>query len=250
VTQKAVRHPAQGKPEGVANPRAFVKPITELDWKRAESGTRFSVGDRLRLAVEVPRTGYLYVVDREKYRDGGLGDPFLIFPTSRTNGGDNRVSPGWLVEIPSREDNPPYFILMTESNPSGSQQPAGVMPTSRGGVIGDVLTFIVAPGPILEVGSLDSKPLRLAPDQVSLWEKKWGGSSERYEMTGGAGNGSTEEEKSAGAKNGTPLTENAPLPQTIYRVSTKPGEPIVISVPLVVAKVPVPGETPSGSPNR
>jgi len=35
-------------------------------------------GDRVRVAIEFPQEGFLYVVDRERYRDGALGDPYLI----------------------------------------------------------------------------------------------------------------------------------------------------------------------------
>ncbi|HEX8290125.1 MAG TPA: hypothetical protein VF570_00135, partial [Pyrinomonadaceae bacterium] len=68
-------------------------------------------GDRVRLSIEAARTGYLYVIDREQYADGTLGEPYLIFPTTRTLGGDNRVKAGRLVDIPAQEDSPPFFTL-------------------------------------------------------------------------------------------------------------------------------------------
>jgi hypothetical protein len=46
--------------------------------------------------------GYLYVIDREQYEDGTLGEPVQIFPTTRTRGGDNSVKPGSLIEIQDR----------------------------------------------------------------------------------------------------------------------------------------------------
>jgi hypothetical protein len=177
------------------------------------------LGDKLRLTVEVPRSGFLYVIDREQYRNGKIGDPLLIFPTKRTNGGNNRVSPGWLVEIPSRDDNPPFFEL-------AARKPAELT--------GEALTLIVTAEPILGLGALESKPLRLDSEQVAMWEAKWGGASERYEMVGGSGKPWTEDEKAAGAKNGAPLTHSSPLPQTIYRVLEKPGEPVLITVSLLV----------------
>ena len=74
--------------------------------ERIEVDTSLAVGDRVRISVESPRAGYLYVVDREQYADGTFGDPYLIFPTKRTRGGDNRVRPGKLIDIPAQEDNP------------------------------------------------------------------------------------------------------------------------------------------------
>ena len=53
---------------------------------------------------------YLYVIDREQYADGTQGEPYLIFPTTRTRGGDNSVKAGRVMEIPSQDDNPPYLL--------------------------------------------------------------------------------------------------------------------------------------------
>ena len=51
--------------------------------ERIETGSRVAVGDRLRLAIESPRSGYLYVVDAEQYADGSTGAPekSLLRPT-------------------------------------------------------------------------------------------------------------------------------------------------------------------------
>src|SRR5688500_3989831 len=68
--------------------------------ERISPNTRLAPGDRLRISVEAARTGYLYVIDREQYADGTLGDPYLIFPTTRTLNGDNKVAIGKLAEIP------------------------------------------------------------------------------------------------------------------------------------------------------
>ena len=70
--------------------------------ERIEVDTPLKVNDRVRLSVESPRDGYLYVIDREQYADGSLGDAYLIFPTRRTRGGDNRVRPGKLIDIPAQ----------------------------------------------------------------------------------------------------------------------------------------------------
>jgi hypothetical protein len=79
--------------------------------ERVSSKGKLSEGDRIRMSIEAARTGYLYVVDQEQYADGSKGEPYLIFPTTRTLGGDNSVKAGRLIEIPSQEDSPPYFTL-------------------------------------------------------------------------------------------------------------------------------------------
>lgn len=189
----------------------------EREWtpERVEAESQLRIGDRLRLSIESPRTGYLYVIDREQYGDGTLGEPYLIFPTLRTRGGDNQVRAGRLIEIPSQEDSPPYFKLTR----------------SRENQIGEVLTVIVTPRPIEEL-SIERNRLKLTSEQVVRWEKMWGVSAERFEMDGGAGTAWTKEEQGAGAMMGRSLTQEEPGPQTIYRVAVKPGTPLLITVPL------------------
>jgi len=56
---------------------------------RVEADTQFHEGDLLRLSIESPRTGYLYVIDRDWFSDGTPGgETNLIFPVS---GEDNRL---------------------------------------------------------------------------------------------------------------------------------------------------------------
>ena len=74
---------------------------TEWTPERIEADTPLKVSERVRITVESPRAGYLYVVDREQYADGSLGDAYLIFPTTRTRDGDNKVRPGKLIDIQS-----------------------------------------------------------------------------------------------------------------------------------------------------
>src|ERR1044071_4769400 len=77
---------------------------TQWTPQRIEIDTPLQIGERVRLSIESPREGYLYVIDREQYSDGTLGDAYLIFPTLRTRGGDNRVRAGRLIDIPAQED--------------------------------------------------------------------------------------------------------------------------------------------------
>jgi hypothetical protein len=110
---------------------------TQWTPQRIEADTPLQVGERVRLTIESPRAGYLYVIDREQYADGTLGDAYLIFPTLRTRGGDNQVRPGKLIDIPAQEDNPSYFTLVP--SPSRNDQ------------VGVVLYSIVSPQPVGEL---------------------------------------------------------------------------------------------------
>ena len=188
--------------------------------ERIEANTPLSIGDRVRITVESPRPGFLYIIDREQYADGSFGEPMLIFPTKQTRGGDNRVMPGKLIDIPAQEDQYSYFTA----------QPAG----DRRDQVAEVLTIILTPQPLpLTIGN---QPLRLTPSQVSEWDKLWGGVAETLELVGGAGRTWTNEEKSAGAANGRQLTQAGPPPQTVYRVARKASGSLLVTVPLRYAR--------------
>ncbi len=193
---------------------------TQYTPERIEASTPLNVGDRVRITVESPRAGFLYIVDREQYSDGSFGEPVLIFPTSQTRGGDNRVMPGKLIDIPAQEDQYSYFTA----------QPAG----TRRDQIAEVLTIILVSQPLpLQIGA---QPLKLTPKQVGGWEQSYGGVAEVLELVGGAGQSWTTEEKLAAAANGRQLTQGGPPPQTVYRVARKTGGPILVAVPLRYAK--------------
>ncbi|MGH9845648.1 MAG: DUF4384 domain-containing protein [Blastocatellia bacterium] len=183
--------------------------------ERVESTTALRMGERVRFSFESPQTGYLYVIDREQYADGSKGEPSLIFPTTRTREGNNKVAPGQLVEIPGQEDRPNYFTLRQ----------------SRPDQTGELLTVIVTPQPIEGI-SIGNKPLPLSNEQVAQWEKLWGAVTEKFEMTGGAGKTWTKAEQEAGASATRQLTQDDPGPQTIYRVAVKPGSPLLVNVGL------------------
>jgi hypothetical protein len=194
---------------------------TQYTPERIEASTPLNVGDRVRITVESPRPGFLYIIDREQYVDGSFGDPMVIFPTLKTRGGDNRVMPGKLIDIPAQEDQYSYFTA----------QPAG----SRRDQVAEVLTVILAPSPLPV--TIGDQPLKVLPSQVSEWDKLWGGLTETLELIGGAGRPWTAEEKAASAANGRQLTQGGPPPQTVYRVvSRKAGGPLMVTVPLRYAR--------------
>lgn len=184
--------------------------------ERIEVGTPLKAGDRLRIGIELARPGYLYLVDRERYADGTTGPPFLIFPRLRIRGGDNRVRTGRLIEIPDLDDTPPFFTLKP----------------NRADYAGETLTVIVAPEPIPDLRP-GRASVELAEAQVSRWEKQWGAPTQRIELAGGAGSLYTgaERESAVGSRL---LTQEEPPPQTMYRIETTPGSPMLFQVPLEV----------------
>jgi hypothetical protein len=180
--------------------------------ERIAANTRLVQGDRLRISVEAMRTGYLYVVDREQYADGTLGEPYLIFPTTRTSAGDNKVAVGRLLEIPAQDDSPPFFT----------------MKKSRPDHVAEVLSVLVTPTP-LEGVQITDKAQKLTETQLASWEKNWGGSVGRLEMTT-QGQTWTKEEKDSNTR---ALTAGAPAPQLLfYRPSMKPSESMFVKLRL------------------
>ena len=187
---------------------------SDNEWipERISASTRLVQGDKLRISVEAVRGGYLYVIDREQYADGSVGEPYLIFPTTRTAGGDNQVGIGRLVEIPAQDDNPPFFT----------------MKKSRADHIAEVLSVIVTPTK-LEGIQITDKALKLTDAQVATWEKEWGSTVGNLEMTT-AGQAWTKQEKDARTR---ALTSSAPPPQLVfYRPSVKPTEPMFVKLKL------------------
>ena len=179
---------------------------------RVKAEHLFNLGDLIRLTVESPHDGYLYVIDRESYGDGSLGEPMLIFPTARTRDGDNRVSAGYLIDIPSWTDRVPYFMLSSQ----------------HANYAGELLTFVISPEPLqLNIGQ---RPLPIGNQQLENWENEWGTEADIYEMDGGVGEPKTEAEQQATRPQTRQLTQQEPVPQTIYRVNVRRGRPFLINV--------------------
>jgi hypothetical protein len=191
---------------------------TEFIPERVPANAPLKLGENIRFSFESSRTGYLYVIDRELYADGTMSQPVLIFPTTRTRQGDNKVEAGKLIEIPAQEDRPNYFTLQMSQLRSVPQT-------------GEVLTVIVTPQPLEGITS-GAKPLRLTNEQVQQWEQQWGAKTETLDLAGGAGKTWTKAEQEAGASGLRYLTQDDPEPQTIYRVAVKPGAPLLVKVGL------------------
>jgi hypothetical protein len=184
--------------------------------ERISGNTRLNPGDRVRVSVEAARAGYLYVIDREQYADGSFSEPYLIFPTTRTLNGDNKVDRGKLIEIPAQDDGPPYFTLKR----------------SRPDQVAEVLSMLITPEPLTNVEITD-KAQKLSAAQVGAWEKQWSIQVGSVELEGGAGQTWTKEEKEAGANRHTVLRAHAPAPQLVYyREGLRAAEPMLLKVQL------------------
>jgi hypothetical protein len=186
--------------------------------ERISANTKLNAGDRVRISVEAARSGYLYVIDRELYADGTLGEPYLIFPTTRTLNGDNQVSVGKLAELPAQEDSPPFFTIRK----------------SRPDQVAEMLSVLVTPTP-LEGVQVTDKAQKLTDAQVAKWEKSWSTSVGRLDMET-VGQTWTKAEKEA-ATNTRALTATAPAPQMLfYRPRLKANDAMFVKLRLSYRK--------------
>ncbi|MGH9841146.1 MAG: DUF4384 domain-containing protein [Blastocatellia bacterium] len=194
--------------------------------ERVEANTGFGRGQMLRLSIEVPRTGYLYVIDREQYADGSLSDPYLIFPANPASD-ENKVAAGRIVEIPNQSDDQAYFELKSLGE------------AGRPAQVAELLTLIVTPSPIKELPKRapgDDSPLLLSKSLIEKWEKEWAVASEQLELENGAGTTYTRAEQAAGGNAAKRLTQEDPLPQTVFRLAVKPGKPMLVKLPLKITR--------------
>jgi hypothetical protein len=186
--------------------------------ERVEADTVFGPDDRVRLSIESPRDGYLYVIDREQYTDGTASAPYLIFPSLDIRNGANSVAAGKLIELPN--DNTSFKLEPHPPNPKYA---------------GEQLTILVTPEPLKNIEP-GSGPVKLDPKTVAQWESQWAGAAERFELIGGAGKIYTKAEKEAGQDGSRALTQNDAMPQTLYHVDVKQGAPLLVKVPLRTGK--------------
>jgi Domain of unknown function (DUF4384) len=177
--------------------------------ERVEADTRFREDDNVRLSLECPRAGYLYVIDRDWFTDGQTGETKLIFPL---RGENNRLRAGRVVTIPAQDQLP--FKATPKENQAG-----------------ELLIIIVTSAPIAL--RLSNDPLTISELQLQQWEKSWGAHAERFELEGGAGQPQTQIEQEASSRKETrQLTRDDPAPQTIYLVSPTSNDGFLVHVKL------------------
>jgi hypothetical protein len=193
---------------------------TEETPQRIPADSPLKEGQHVRISVESGEEGYLYLIDRDEYADGTKGEPYLIFPTKRTRGGDNHVKAGVVIQIPDAEDKPSYFKVER----------------SRDDQVDEVISILVSPKPIPGLEIMMNRQ-KLRDDQMAGWEKIAQTKAYRLEAVGQAGKPLTVAEQEA-SRGGRALTQEDPLPQTMYHVDSKPGDSIMLRLPLKIVPTP------------
>ncbi len=196
--------------------------------ERVSTDSPFRAGDRIRLAVESPTSGFLYVINSEIGSDGSLGEPHLIFPENATQ--DNSVVPGMLVDIPDQREELPYFVM----NPK------------KENYAGEGIAIVISPiqlrfrtdskGKIESVDDLNEIMMSVEAEVfVRTDQRDRIFTTAESQSTCGAKTRQLTREKVGVQPCGAAsrqLTREEPLPQTIYRVKTAPGKPAVAVIEL------------------
>ena len=192
--------------------------------ERVEANTPFKVGQLIRLSVEVPQDGYLYVIDREKYADGTVGEPYLIFPAN-PNSDEHLVKLGRIIELPDSENAFEVKLLSEDKNKQ---------------LTGELLSFLVTPRPLTGLPRVnpDDGPPKLSEALVAEWETMWAKSLqvEQLELEKGAGRTRTQAEQQALTGKDQKLNQSDPLPQTVFQVPVKRGNAFIVQMPLKIGK--------------
>ncbi|MDX2150657.1 MAG: hypothetical protein SFV54_07975 [Bryobacteraceae bacterium] len=182
--------------------------------ERLQPSLPLRAGDKVRLSIEVAREGFLYLIDRELYRDGRRGAPYLLFPSRRVRGGNNAVRAGMLVDIPSQEDEPL------------SMEPQG------GEYAGEELSILVTARQ-LDLAPAGDGPKALAPAMVDGWEARWKRPAARLDLESQGGGLWTAREQMS-AQGGALLTQADPMPQFVFQAQGAPEDGLLIQYRLIV----------------
>lgn len=173
---------------------------------------------KFRIGVESSRGGHLYVIDQEQSGENALGAAQLVFPTTRIRGGDNRVAPGELIEIPPSDIRTPYWELHSSQ------------PDYRG----ELLTVAITPEPIPGL-TITDRPLVLDGDTLRRWQASWALPVRRF-ITDSTGAVPSDAELQVRNVMGRRLGQNDPLPGALYVVDAKPSAPFMIQAAINVVK--------------
>jgi hypothetical protein len=181
-----------------------------------------AIGEKIRLSIEsLSHSGYLYVVNRELYSDGTYGVPKLIYPTLQTNSRNSPVEAGDLIFIPESSAK----VFTVKANQSEKKQ------------VGEILTVIISPKILIDESMLKTKAIDLPMAQFTSWLKQWEVNTTLFEQEGSVGQTITPVEQTAGqdvakglVEEPAALTQDDPLPQSVFRSKVKRGNPMLVNI--------------------
>ncbi|GEM_PF-980414 len=198
---------------------------------RMSSDPTLAYGDKVRIGIESPQDGYLYVINRELYDDGTMSAGQLIFPSSQMQANSNRVVKNRPVEIPNISDDTFYF----ESEPNS---PSGKK------VLGEILSVIITKNKIVYLENLAKKKAESSGDstedlyvisktKIAELENLYSGRCEIFEFENTLGKSSAQLKNEVAALSGNRVIgQNEAVPQTLYLVENKRKGGVLVTLAL------------------
>ena len=199
-----------------------VETIIRLTPERVDSEAQFSDGEKLRVSIEAPFESYVYILNQERYANGTLSDPFLIYPGRSDIRVNKRAGPGRLVYLP---EEPDYFEIFT-LNPGGKKKS------------GEMFTIVLSSGLVAALPPLEGTEDTREIDQVlfNRLQHDLGGAVWKFKQIGGARRNITRVEKRAGPKGGELLDDVDPQPETIYHVARRADGIVLFQIAIKMAR--------------
>ena len=187
---------------------------------RIEDNSALSTGERVRLGLEsLSHSAFVYIIDREQFADGTLGDPYLLFPTRNINGGKNWAQPGMQVQLPRAEG----CFCVKSRNPQKL-------------LVADNLIVVMSPTPLLDLSEIGQTEIPLPSKLAGFLRLANQAKTYRGSLQGGSGLTLTSQEQLAGSKG---LVDTAPVltqsdlpPQNFYQSAIARGNSAVFSFAL------------------
>jgi hypothetical protein len=199
-----------------------VEGTTKTIPERVVSETAWSDGDMFRLGIESPFECYIYILNQERYADGTLSEPYLVFPSQGDMSRRAKAAPGKLVYVPGEPD---YFEI-SSLGVNGREKVAEVFVVLLSPLRLDALT------PLAE-GVANSK---VDSNLLQRLQREWDARAWKFENLSTPGMSITKVEKHAGSNGAQVLTDDDPEPQTIYHIARKKGDALLITVPVKTKK--------------
>ena len=182
--------------------------------ERLDTNAPYTNGDTIRLTIESPSRGFMYIVDQEQYTDGSYGPAMLVFPTSKTRAGNNLIEAWTPVEVPAY---PAVWRFKPRELKDGE---------TRKVQMAEVLTIIISQKVLVDLSRIIDKRLALNKGEFESWRSQWQRPVQQFDVENKVG----QTAKSKGVEQeGNEAEVGA---QTTYQVAIKPGNPVFVTIPL------------------
>jgi len=187
---------------------------------RVDDNVPLNNGERVRLALEsLAQTAYVYIIDRERFDDGSMGEGFLIFPTKKIDSAKNWAQPGQQIHLPRAGG---CFCVKSRN--------------SQKVLVAEVLTVVVSRTALLRAEEIEMDAIPVPTKLISYLARGDKQRTFRGFLNGGSGLAQTAQEQNAGAKGlidtAPVLTQNDLPPQMLYQSLVPIGDVAVFNFSL------------------